>query len=98
MANTSLKDLHEHFNMWCDGYKRDKKFILRMLDNVCNSCYYQIDTESGYFNCKVYSYDPNEQGYIRIYERYKGEFKVQLWTPCKMEYSGVSTFPSARKR
>jgi hypothetical protein len=94
----SLKELNEHFSMWCDGFKRNKDFILKMLDNVSSSCYYKINTEDNYFNCRVYSKDPSEQGYIRIYEHCKGEFRVQLWTPCKMEYSGVSTFPSARRK
>ena len=71
-----------------------KEEILKTLDNLKPMCYYKIDY--GYFNCKVKV--RNDSRYVRIYENKKNDFRVQMWTPCEMIYSGVSTFPSSRRR
>ena len=79
----------------------NKKQILEYLDrrDKIGVVYYHLNNESGYFNLRVYSYDtPKEQGYLRVYEDNRGNIKTQMWTPCKMVYSGISTFPSARCR
>jgi hypothetical protein len=71
-----------------------KEEILKTLDSLKPKCYYKI--EYGYFNCKVKV--RNDSRFVRIYENKKNDFRVQMWSPCEMTYSGISTFPSAHRR
>lgn len=74
-----------------------KHWLIGGLDGrECNGeLYWKLDTDSDYFNIHVYLYDV--KGYVRVYEKNK-ELVVQIMRPITMNYSGISTFPSARKR
>ena len=80
--------------------KQSDKQVLKSLDSFSFStrAYYHLDTERDYLNVYIYSYGiPREQGYVRLYRSAHG-LKTQIWEPITMQYSGVSTFPSARCR
>ena len=79
------------------SFDNKKKLFTEGLDGRCNTLYWVLDTDSGYFNIRVYSYNNDIKGCVRVYEHNK-EFKVQIMRPATMKYSGISTFPSARKR
>ena len=71
-----------------------KEEILKTLDSLKPKCYYKI--EYGYFNCKIKV--RNDSRFVRIYENKKNDFRIQMWSPCEMTYSGISTFPSSYRR
>ena len=65
---------------------RTEKQIINKL-NKGKIEFENLSVASGYTNIRVY----NNDGYIRIYKSRDG-IKVQTFTPCKMEYSGIPTF------
>lgn len=96
----TLEDLKESVEHILDIRARanlntKKKWVTERLDDRYNTLYWVLDTDSDYFNIHIYSYD--FEGCVRVYEHNK-ELKVQIMRPITMKYSGISTFPSARKR
>lgn len=90
-----LKDTIEYILDIKASFDTKKKRLTEGLDARYNTLYWVLDTDSDYFNIRVYLYDV--AGCVRVYEHNK-EFKVQIMRPVTMKYSGISTFPSARKR
>lgn len=94
---SKLKEVKE----LCENIKQDRNFektLLKELDKI-NDIYYHIT--DNYFNLKIYIINHTNKelyssfGMVRVYKS-KTKYHVQLWTPCRMEYSGISTFPSAK--
>lgn len=90
-----LKKSVEHILDIRANLNTKKKWLAERLDDRYNTLYWVLDTDSDYFNIRIYLYDV--KGYVRVYE-HNSELKVQIIRPIIMNYSGISTFPSARKR
>jgi ribosome-interacting GTPase 1 len=90
-----LKESVEHIIDIRASLNTKKKWLTDILDGRCNTIYWILDTDANYFNIHVHLYDV--EGCVRVYEHNK-ELKVQIMRPITMKYSGISTFPSARKR
>jgi len=87
-------------NLWKAYGKTKQEAVLKFLAEHHDDVYYIVDDEANYFNVYVSTYTlGKENGYLRIYQgNNKSDFRIQLWTPCEMKYSGIPTFPSAQRR
>ena len=96
----TLEELKNEVLKWVstnDNFKTKKGRLIKILDTKENNgvLYWELDTDKFYFNIHIYLY--GVEGCVRVYESHK-DLKVQIMRPVTMNYSGISTFPSARKR
>lgn len=75
----------KHIENLIKGCKTEKQIINKLTKE--NIQFENVSSEYGYMNIRIY----NDNGYIRIYKA-KKEVKVNQFTKCKFEYSGVPTF------
>lgn len=67
--------------------------IRKTLDKAGIKYEYEID-ERKMFSFRI----PNDAGYVRIYNTYRGEIRVWQYSWVKYEYSGIPTFEPSRRR
>ena len=75
----------ENIQKLLEGCKTEKQVISKLTKEKIQ--FENVSAEYGYMNLRIY----NADGYIRIYQ-HKKEIRIQQFTPCKMEYSGIPTF------